>query len=61
MLDAKGCVEIGKVSLKELKLTLEGFAKVKSLGHNGWTYEFFVELFYLVGEDLLKVVKESRK
>jgi hypothetical protein len=49
------------VSLEELKLVLEKFKKERSLGPDGWTSEFFLFFFDLVGSDLLEMVEDSRK
>lgn len=49
------------MSFKEIKLTLQYFWKSKNLSPDGWKYEFFVEFFDLVCEDLLRMVEESRK
>lgn len=48
------------VCLREIKDTLFQFSKDKSPGPDGWTIEFFMDLFDLLGEDLIKVVEESR-
>jgi len=40
---------------------LKAFAKDKSPGPDGWTVEFFLHYFDLVGEDLLGMVEESRR
>jgi hypothetical protein len=37
-----------------------GFAKEKSPGPNGWTVEFFLSFFELVGQDILDCVEDSR-
>jgi hypothetical protein len=47
--------------LEEIKKVLEGFSKDKSLGLDGWTVEFFLNFFELVGEDILEAVEESRR
>jgi hypothetical protein len=39
---------------------LNSFAKDKSLGLGGWTVEFFIHCFDLVGDDLLALVEDSR-
>jgi hypothetical protein len=48
------------VNLEELKEVLSLFKKEKILGPDGWTIEFFIHFFDLVGEDLLAMVEESR-
>jgi hypothetical protein len=47
------------VSLDEVKKVLEGFEKEKSPGSDGWTVEFFLECFDVMGEDLLPMVEET--
>jgi hypothetical protein len=49
-----------EVSEDELKEVVHSFQKDKSPGPDGWSMDFFVGLFYLVGKDLLIVVEESR-
>jgi hypothetical protein len=44
----------------ELWEVLKSFAKDKSLGPDGWTVEFFIHFFDLVGDDLLEMVEDSR-
>ena len=48
-----------QVYLTEIKQVLEGLAKDKSTAPGGWTIEFFLAFFDLVGQELLEVV-ESR-
>jgi hypothetical protein len=43
----------------ELWEVLNSFAKDKSLGPDGWTVEFFIHCFDLVGDDLLALVDDS--
>ena len=38
-----------EVTEEELKLALHSFQKDKSPGPNGWTIEFFINLFDLMG------------
>jgi hypothetical protein len=49
-----------EVSKDELKEVLHNFQKDKSLGPDGWTMDFFVGLYDIIGKDILKVVEESR-
>jgi hypothetical protein len=49
-----------EVTEVELKETLQSFQKDKSPGPDGWTIEFYMGFFYLIGADLLKVIEESR-
>jgi hypothetical protein len=48
------------VTLLELKGILDHFKKERSPGPDGWTSEFFIFFFDLVGDDLLQMVEESR-
>jgi hypothetical protein len=48
-------------SLEDLLNILKDFSKDKSPGPDGWTVEFFLHYFELVGEDLLGMVDESRR
>jgi hypothetical protein len=50
----------GMCTKMELWEVLKSFAKDKSLGPDGWTVEFFLYFFDLVGDDLLEVVEDSR-
>jgi hypothetical protein len=47
------------VKLEELKEVLSMLKKQKIPGHNGWTIDFFIHLFDLVGEDIFAMVEES--
>lgn len=42
----------------ELEGTLKWFKKDKSLGSDGWTIEFYLAFYDLLGQDFLKVVEE---
>jgi hypothetical protein len=48
------------INLGELKEFLSMFKLDKSPGPDGWTIEFFIRFFDLVGGDLLEMVEESR-
>lgn len=49
------------VTMDELEGTLKWFEKDKSPGPDGWSTEFFYLTFFeLLGQDLLRVVEESR-
>ena len=50
-----------EVSREEMKEVIHTFQNDKSPGSDGWTIEFYVGFFDLVGEDLLEVVEESRR
>jgi hypothetical protein len=47
-------------SLPEIFLALKSFSKDKSPGPDGWTVEFYLHFFDLVGLDLLELVEDSR-
>jgi len=49
-----------EASEEELKEVLLSFQKDKSPGPDGWSIEFFLELFEILGVDLLKVVEDTR-
>ena len=49
-----------EVSKEELKVALQSFQKDKSPGPDGWTIEFFIDLYDVLGADLLKVVEDTR-
>jgi hypothetical protein len=49
-----------QVTLDEIKKVLEDFEKSKSPGPDGWTVEFFLEFFDILGETLRGAVEESR-
>jgi hypothetical protein len=61
MITAEEATELSKpVTLAELKDILHHFKKERSPGPDGWTTEFFIYFFELVGEDLLQMVEDSR-
>jgi len=49
-----------KVTLEELKNVMDNFQKDKIPGPDGWTIEFFMGFFDLIGQDLLSLVEETR-
>jgi hypothetical protein len=51
-------MEVNKAELKE---TLSNFQKDKSPGPDGWSIEFYLGFYELIGVDLLQVVEESRR
>jgi len=54
--------ELGKpIFAKEIKLVMKIFSREKSPGPEGWTVEFFLMFFDLIGNDVLEVVEESRR
>jgi hypothetical protein len=48
------------IKLGEIREVLANFKVDKSPGPDGWTVEFFIHFFDLVGGDLLDMVEESR-
>ena len=50
-----------EVTEEEVKEVLHSFQKDKIPGPDGWSMDFFVGLFDLIGNDILKVVEESRR
>lgn len=45
---------------QEIWEVLKSFAKGESPGLDGWTVEFFLHFFDLVGADLLEMVEDTR-
>ena len=57
----KVAIEVGKeVTFAKVEMVLKGFAKERGPGIDGWTFEFFLEVFYLVGLDLLATIEQSQ-
>lgn len=50
-----------EVSLEELEATLKWLKKDKSPGLDGWTVEFYLALFEVLGTDLLRLIEESKR
>jgi hypothetical protein len=50
-----------EVTEDELKEVLHSFQKDKSPGPDGWSIEFFLGFYDLLGVDILQVVEESRR
>lgn len=48
------------VTLGELEGTLKWFKKDKSPRLDGWSIEFYIAFFDILGNDLLKIVEECR-
>ena len=62
MLNVDGyCTLYNPITMEELKEVLFHFKKDNIPGPNEWMNEFFTFFFYLVGEDLLGMVEESRR
>jgi hypothetical protein len=50
MFSENDVVDIGRqITLNEVKMVIEGFSKNKSPGLDGWTAEFFINFFDLLG------------
>jgi hypothetical protein len=49
-----------EVTEVELKDTMQSFQKDKIPGPDGWSIEFYLGFFELIGKDILKVIEESR-
>jgi hypothetical protein len=47
-------------TLQEISAALKSFSKDKSPGPDGWTVEFYLHFFDLVGQDLLELVEDTR-
>eukprot|EP00253_Pinus_taeda_P025252 PITA_25252 len=50
-----------EVTLVELEATLKWFKKDKSPAPDGWTIEFYIAFFDMLGQDLLHIVEDSRR
>ena len=48
------------ISIQEVEVVLKGFKKDKSPGPDGWSVEFFLAFFDLIGEELVMVVEQAR-
>jgi hypothetical protein len=49
-----------QVTLEELKIVMNSFQKDKSPGPDGWTIEFFLGFFDVIGQGILSLVEETR-
>jgi hypothetical protein len=47
-------------TLQEISVALKSFSKDKSPGPDGWTVEFYLHFFDLVGPDLLELVEDNK-
>ena len=45
----------------ELEMVIKSMQKEKSLGLDGWIVELFQGFFELIGNDILRLVEESRQ
>lgn len=55
------CAEIGKVvENNEVLAVLNDFARDKSPGPDGWTTEFFLHFFDLIGDEVTMAINETR-
>ena len=48
-----------EISEEELKVALQSFQKDKSPGPDGWTIKLFIDLYDLLGANILKVVEDT--
>ena len=48
------------ITIQKVEAVLRGFKKDKSLGPDGWSVEFFLDFFDLVGEDLVLAAEQAR-
>ena len=49
-----------EIKKKELLAVMKTFRKDKSPSLDGWTIEFFLAFFYLLGDDILKMEEEMK-
>jgi hypothetical protein len=59
--EEEGRKVVDPVTLAEIQSTLKGFSASKIPGSDGWTVEFFLAFFDLVGNDILDMVEETRR
>jgi len=50
-----------EVTKEELEATIKWFKKDKSPGPDGWAIEFYIAIFDILGDDLLKIVEDCRR
>lgn len=50
-----------EVTMEELEATLKWFKKDKIPGPDGWTVEFYIAFFEILGNNLLKIVEDYRR
>eukprot|EP00253_Pinus_taeda_P029007 PITA_29007 len=50
-----------EVTREELEATIKWFKKDKSPGPDGWTIEFYIAFFDILGDDLLRIVEDCRR
>jgi hypothetical protein len=50
----------GLAHYRKISAALKSFSKDKSPGPDGWTVEFYLHFFDLVGPDLLELVEDTR-
>ena len=49
-----------EVTEAELKKVMDSFQKDKSLGPDGWSIDFFLDLYDILGKNVLQVIEDSR-
>ena len=57
----KQVIYLNRLLFDEIKDVLAMFKRDKSPSLDGWIVEFFTTFIYLVGEDLVEMIEESRK
>ena len=57
----EGHIFTSEVTIAEVESTLKSFKNDKILGPDGWTIEFFLWFFGLLGKDILDSVELSRR
>ena len=57
--DEEGVTITSWITLKEVKMALNGFARSKRAGPYGWTVELFLEFFDIMGPNILATMEES--
>ena len=48
------------ITIQEVETVLKGFKKDKIPGPDGWPVEFFLDFFYLIGEELVLAAEQAR-
>ena len=59
--EEEGHIVAKPTTLAEILSTLKGFSASKIPGPDGWTIEFFLSFFDLMGNDILEMVEETRR
>lgn len=57
--DQDACEDIiNIVTMREVEATIKRFNKDKILGPDGWSIEFYISLFDIIGQELVQVIEE---